>query len=67
MLSFDAPASELLDELALEQLPFADPLHDLLARAPSADEAGRRLWPTGEHAVRSGALASSGVRSPPLA
>jgi hypothetical protein len=68
VLSFDAPASQALDELALQKTPFADPLGDVLARGSLAASCPRgSAVPASEGHDRPETWSGVGTRSPPTA
>jgi hypothetical protein len=67
VLSFDNPATQLLDELALEKTPFADALGDVLAFARLATSSSHAApLPCTQGVVPSEVLSARISRSPPL-
>jgi hypothetical protein len=67
IFSFDNPATQVLDELALEKTPFADGLQEVLALAHLAARSSRTAsLPASEGVVPSEVLSARISRSPPL-
>jgi len=66
VLSFDNPATQLLDELTCASAPYADSAAEARESARVVSAASRRLAPPqGPHAGQSPALSAGITRSPP--
>jgi hypothetical protein len=68
VISFDNPATQVLDELALEKTSFTDPLDDLLELGHLATSSSRPILPPpADGGARSDILFGRISRAPPLA